>query len=589
MLSLRGAPPMTVMRTRLGIAIVCVLLGLGAGVRGQSALGTAFTYQGRLTDAGAAATGPYDFQFKLFDAATSGNAVGSAVSASSVAVASGVFTVSLDFGPVAFTGNARWLEVGVRPAGASGAFTILTPRQALAPAPYALYAKYALSATSAVDASSADNAFQLAGKPASFYLNLTNQTGTLSVAQGGTGATSVAASPFLTKTIDACAAGSSLQAINSDGTVLCQAAAPGRNVSLAMLDKAGDVGSHTSVTIGTDGLGLISYYDTTMKHLKVAHCANAACSSATSASIDNTGSQVGQYSSITIGADGRGLVSYFDFTNGRLKVAHCTNAACSSATVATLDSGDLGEFTSVTIGADGLGLISYFDFLHLKVAHCADVACSGAAPAPAIVDTAFVVGASTSIAIGSDGLGLISYLDITRNDLKVAHCTDAACSSATSAPVDSTGSVGFYTSITIGTDGLGLISYYDATNSALKVAHCTSVACSSVTSVILDNAGGVGASASARTSIAIGTDGLGLISYYDAASGHLKVAHCATVACASATSATLDSAGDVGQYSSITIGADGLGLVSYYDATNKTLRVAHCGNTACTPFVVGRR
>ena len=33
--------------------------------------------------------------------------------------------------------------------------------------------------------------------------------------------------------------------------------------------------------------------------------------------------------------------------------------------------------------------------------------------------------------------------------------------------------------------------------------------------------------------------------------------------------ATLDTAGDVGRHSSIAIGADGLGLISYYDATNR--------------------
>lgn len=36
-------------------------------------------------------------------------------------------------------------------------------------------------------------------------------------------------------------------------------------------------GSHTSVTIGTDGLGLISHYDKTTGNLKVAHCANTFC------------------------------------------------------------------------------------------------------------------------------------------------------------------------------------------------------------------------------------------------------------------------------------------------------------------------
>ncbi|MBN1976355.1 MAG: hypothetical protein JW918_03040 [Anaerolineae bacterium] len=57
----------------------------------------------------------------------------------------------------------------------------------------------------------------------------------------------------------------------------------------------------------------------------------------------------------------------------------CNDAACSGATLTTLDSGgDVGLYTSVTIGADGLPLISYYDQTNydLKVAHCSDVFCT---------------------------------------------------------------------------------------------------------------------------------------------------------------------------------------------------------------------
>ena len=87
--------------------------------------------------------------------------------------------------------------------------------------------------------------------------------------------------------------------------------------------------------------------------------------------------------------------------------------------------------------------------------------------------------------------------------------------------VDSTGLVGEWTSIAIGTDGLGLISYFDRPNLDLKVAHCTNTACTTAATATVDNGGNVGQ----FTSVAIGTDGLGLISYYDATNGDLKVAH----------------------------------------------------------------
>ncbi len=100
--------------------------------------GTAFTYQGQLRDnSGNPLSGAYDFQFTLHDAATGGNQVGS-VTLNNVSVTNGSFSVQLDFGSSAFDGNARWLEIAVRPAG-SGSYTTLTPRQALTATPYALY------------------------------------------------------------------------------------------------------------------------------------------------------------------------------------------------------------------------------------------------------------------------------------------------------------------------------------------------------------------------------------------------------------------------------------------------------------------
>jgi trimeric autotransporter adhesin len=105
----------------------------------ESLLGTAFTYQGHLRQSGTAVSGACDFQFGLYGAVSGGAQIGTTQTKSSVAVSGGLFTVaSLDFGPGAFNGQARWLAIGVRcPAGA-GSYTNLTPRQALTPAPYAL-------------------------------------------------------------------------------------------------------------------------------------------------------------------------------------------------------------------------------------------------------------------------------------------------------------------------------------------------------------------------------------------------------------------------------------------------------------------
>lgn len=101
----------------------------------------AMTYQGRLTDAGDVVNDTVDLRFALYDAEVGGAIVGSALLHEDVPVVDGVFTVELDFGASAFKGDARWLEIGVRPGPDAGLdpYTTLSPRQPLTSAPTAWY------------------------------------------------------------------------------------------------------------------------------------------------------------------------------------------------------------------------------------------------------------------------------------------------------------------------------------------------------------------------------------------------------------------------------------------------------------------
>jgi hypothetical protein len=91
-----------------------------------------FTYQGRLTQNGAPATGNFDFTFQLFDAEVAGLQVGSTLNEPGFPVSEGLFTVALAF-PGAFTGAQMWLQVTVNG-------VPLLPRQAVATAPVAQFA-----------------------------------------------------------------------------------------------------------------------------------------------------------------------------------------------------------------------------------------------------------------------------------------------------------------------------------------------------------------------------------------------------------------------------------------------------------------
>ncbi len=103
-------------------------------------IASAFTYQGRLSDRGQPANASYDLSFALFDAAQNGSRVAEPLTNPATPVSNGLFTVTLDFGAGVFTGDTRWLEISVRPAGSPDDFARLAPRQPLAPTPYALHA-----------------------------------------------------------------------------------------------------------------------------------------------------------------------------------------------------------------------------------------------------------------------------------------------------------------------------------------------------------------------------------------------------------------------------------------------------------------
>ena len=105
---------------------------------------TEFSYQGFLSDNSASANGNFDFEFRLYDAATGGNLLGT-IQRTNVPVANGVFSATLDFPSQPFTGGSRFMEISVKPS-SGGSFTTLAPRQKILSAPYAIFSNVAQTA-----------------------------------------------------------------------------------------------------------------------------------------------------------------------------------------------------------------------------------------------------------------------------------------------------------------------------------------------------------------------------------------------------------------------------------------------------------
>lgn len=306
----------------------------------------------------------------------------------------------------------------------------------------------------------------------------------------------------------------------------------------------------------------------------------------------------GDWPSIAVGADGKPVMAFRGGASNIIRVAKCINAACGGETTLTTVDASAGSggdrVTSIAVAADGLPVISYHSAGALTVAKCADAACAATTAVTDVDDPVNSVGKDSSIAVAGDGRPVVSYWDESAGTLKVAKCANAACTGSATITIvdDPANSVGEYTSLAIGGDGLPVISYRNSTAGTLKVAKCVNAACAGTSTIttVDDPANSVGE----YTSLALGADGRPVISYYDRSAEAIKVAKCANAACTgSATITTVQddpnaSAGfNFGLHTSIAIGDDGLPVVAYGFTGDKGvlswgINVAKCANEACT-------
>ena len=231
------------------LAVLFLILAVSLAFA-QAPLGTAFTYQGQLKSEGQPYTGTCDFQFGLYNVLTGGTSLGDPIVLTEIPLTEGFFTVQLDFGAYAFTGEARYLDISVRCPTGTGDYTQLQPRQQLTAAPYALYATSAEAAETAIYAASADSVpwMGISGLPAGFADDVDNDT----IYSAGTGLAlssttfSVNTTTIQARVTGACGAGYAMKTINENGTVICEPV--GSTVAWSLTGNAG-------TTPGTNYLG----------------------------------------------------------------------------------------------------------------------------------------------------------------------------------------------------------------------------------------------------------------------------------------------------------------------------------------------
>jgi hypothetical protein len=339
----------------------------------------------------------------------------------------------------------------------------------------------------------------------------------------------------------------------------------------------GNVGGWVSIAIDNANNCHISFYAKTsggLWYAKGTKCSNpdAPGRAWTVVKADDTAADVGLYSSLFLHS---GInISYYDATNGNLKLAHSTDGTSWSRSVISGTKVNVGLYTSLVMDNDHKLHITFFNVSYglLQEAYQGGTGKWSFRT----IDENHDVGLATSLDLDSTDKPFISYLDDSPNDLKMAERTGPA-TWATSR-VTGTNSIGSYTSLKIDSTGKPRIAFYDATRKDLNYAEWNGSAWA-FTSV--DRNGDVGQ----YPSLALDINDKPFISYYDATEKRLLLAYWNISASKWITTPVDQSTFsppdiNVGKFSSIALDNTAQPLtkvfISYYeDAPNYRLKMAY--------------
>ena len=346
-----------------------------------------------------------------------------------------------------------------------------------------------------------------------------------------------------------------------------------------VVDSFGIVGAHTSLVLDSSGNPVISYYDSTNGDLKLVHCDDPNCEGTELSQTVDAAGIVGAHTSLVLDSSGNPVIAYTDTANRDLKLVHCDDPNCAGVeTPQTVDSADeVGLYTALILDSSGNPVISYYDNTNddLKLVHCDDPNCAGV-ETPQTVDSSGNVGVSSSLVLDSSGNPVISYSGV--GGLRLVHCDDPNCAGVeTPQLVDANG--GTWTSLVLDSSGNPVISYSGV--GGLHLVHCDDPNCIGVeTPQIVDSDVVFGW----YSSLALDSSGNPVISYFDNAALDLRLVHCDDPGCTGTESVQIiDGIEEVGYHTSLALDSSGNPVISYTDGTNGDLKLAHCTNPNCVP------
>ena len=356
--------------------------------------------------------------------------------------------------------------------------------------------------------------------------------------------------------------------------------------SIVVVDPKSDPSLSSSIVLGFDSLPVIAYYDASSDQLKVVHCGNTSCSIGNAISTLVSESLILHQLDLAIGSDGFPIIGYQDFS-GHLKVLHCGSVDCSQGNTLTVvdPNENVGQFLSLTIDSDGLPIMSYYDYpnQHLKIAYCSRIDCTEGNYVRTL-DSNEYGGLSTSIAIGKDGFPVIAFSGLPIEIPKIIHCLTVICAKTTVTLINQSMTTAAYPrSMAIGKDGLPVVSYYGGPTGGstfnLKVLRCGNPDCSAEnTLTTVDPSPDSGQ----RNLMVMDKNGLPTIAYLVTNPYGFKIVHCGNSQCSAGNTWSTTNFTYLSDYSSMVLDKYGSPIITGISNSGGSLIVIHCGKADCS-------
>ena len=560
---------------------------------------SAFTYQGELRDSGAPVIGLPDLEFRLYDALSNGNQIGTTFGAPSYPVLDGLLTIELDFGPAAFVGQQRWLEISV-----DG--TPLAPRQKLTATPYATHSL-----------SVADGAIT-----------------SVSVLDGSLNAADIDGSSMQRRVTQTCVAGSSIRAIDALGGVICEVPGASGDIT-AVTSGAGLSGGASSgdAQLGVAAAGIVQSMiangavgATQTDASQVQRRVGTACATGSSirqidadggvqCQLDDVGT--GDITSVSAGTalSGGGLSGALTLSvgNNAITAAQLANGAVGAAQINTsqvqsrvgtacamgssirqidadggvlchTDSVGTGDISAVSAGAGLIGGGATGDVVigvgidTLTASMIGPGAVGDSELAPAIVGTAKIISAQVQRRVAGVCAPMQVLRAINQDGSVVCEAADSGLTRNV-LPIESAGNI----DVEIGADGLPLLAYVHAGSHDAHVVKCGNATCSSGNiDTTIDAVVGIGGSPAKDIDLFVALDGIPIVAYYEGNQGDLRYVRCGNANCSSGnTATTIQSAGNIGLSPRIALTAAGNPMMAYLAASPTRVLYSVCSSLTC--------